>query len=155
MKWYAIIYALPILGAGLDLGQKCKGKDPKVFEGLLQAEIELICGEDARSDTREKRAANFDPAFRAALNRVNCRDPKVVEALNKAGAGQLCRKALVHMFGTTTPPPKLNCEEDEGTNSEKGRAVKRAVAPEFRAALNRVNCRDVSLRILMFMKNSN
>lgn len=83
--------------------------------------------------------------------------PKVVEALNKAGAGKLCRKALVHMFGTTTPPPKLNCEEDEDTDSEKKekRAVKRALAPEFRGALDRVNCRDVSLRFLIFLRNRN
>lgn len=74
MKWFAIICVLAILGSGLALGPKCKGEDvssasrdhswcqlpygsfqPKIFDGLSQIEIEVICGKDNDSEKKAKR----------------------------------------------------------------------------------------------------
>ncbi|VDO90209.1 unnamed protein product [Heligmosomoides polygyrus] len=54
MKSFAVLCAFALLGICLALGSKCKGKDPKIFEGLSKQEIALICGDESPSQETKK-----------------------------------------------------------------------------------------------------
>ncbi|VDO29012.1 unnamed protein product [Heligmosomoides polygyrus] len=82
MKWFAIICVLAILGSGLALGPKCKGEDPKIFDGLSQIEIEVICGKDNDSEKKAKR--------QTLQEKCKKRDPKLFAKLSSAEIALLC-----------------------------------------------------------------
>ncbi|VDO40891.1 unnamed protein product, partial [Heligmosomoides polygyrus] len=89
MKWLAVICVLAILGSGLAIGPNCKEKDPKVFEGLSQAEIELICGKD--NDWERK--VNFK-AVKEALEEKCKKGPKFFGSLSAPEIALLCPDAV-------------------------------------------------------------
>ncbi|VDP05902.1 unnamed protein product [Heligmosomoides polygyrus] len=103
MKSFAVLCAFALLGICLALGPKCRGKDPKMFEGLSKMEIAMICGDDDQSEGKQGRVArsrmkSFAVLCAFALLGIclalgpKCRgkDPKMFEGLSKPEIAMIC-----------------------------------------------------------------